>query len=217
VRSRRRRDEPERRVPDVSAQEDLAVLRAHGVDLDSTVIDIGAGTGRFVVAIAPHARRVVAVDVSRPMLAQLRERAAEAGLTNGVVEVVEAGLLSYEHSGPPVDAVHTRNALHQLPDAFKPIALDRIAHMLRIGGSSGSEIVYDTTPDPFDELLDAWFAGAADDPAEGYTRADLAEHVRTEFGTFTWLLEPMLDAAGFDVVDRDVRRGVDADYTCLCR
>jgi ubiquinone/menaquinone biosynthesis C-methylase UbiE len=211
-------DRKQGHVPDVSAQEDLAVLRASGVGRDSTVLDLAAGTGRFAVAIAPHVRRVVAVDVSHPMLARLRERAAEAGVPDGAVEVVEAGLLGYEHSGPRVDAVHTRNALHQLPDAFKAVALHRIAEILRPGGVLRlRDLVYDTTPGRFEEFLDGWFADAVDDPAEGYTAADLAEHVRTEFSTFTWLLEPMLDAAGFDVVDRDVRRRVYAAYTCLRR
>jgi len=55
------------------------------------------------------------------------------------------------------------------------------------------------------------------DHAQGYTAAHLAEHVRTEYSTFTWLLEPMLAAAGFEVVDRDVRGGIYATYTCLRR
>lgn len=205
-------------APDVAAREDLAVLREHGIGGDSTVIDLGAGTGRFAVVMAPHVWQVVAVDVSGPMLARLRERADQAALPEDAIETVEAGLLSYEHSGAPVDAVHTRNALHQLPDAFKAIALHRIAQLLRPGGVLRlRDLVYDTTPQRFQDLLDGWFADAVDDPAEGYTAADLAEHVRSEFSTFTWLLEPMLDAAGFDVVDRDIRRSVYAAYTCLRR
>lgn len=202
-------------VPDVAAAEDLQVLQAHGVDRTSTVVDLGAGTGRFVVTVAPHVARVVAVDVSAPMLGRLEHRVADAGLT-AEVSVVQAGLLSYEHGGAPADAVHCRNVLHQLPDAFKAIALARIARMLRPNGVLRlRDLVYDTTPDRFEELLAAWFAGAAEDPSIGYTAADLAEHVRTEHSTFTWLLEPMLEAAGFEIVDRSVGRGVYAAYTCL--
>lgn len=205
-------------TPDVAAAEDLAVLRAHGVGGDATVVDLGAGTGRFAVAIAPYVRRVLAVDVSPAMVERLRERVAAAGLSNDTVEVVEAGLLTYRHDGRPADAVHTRNALHQLPDAFKAVAIHRIAQLLRPGGVLRlRDLVYDTTPDGFEALLEGWFAGAVDDPAEGYTRADLAEHIRTEFSTFTWLLEPMLRTAGFDILDRDIRRGVYAAYTCVRR
>ena len=45
--------------------DDVATLQAFGVGLASTVVDLGAGTGAFARAIAPHVARVVAVDVSR--------------------------------------------------------------------------------------------------------------------------------------------------------
>ncbi len=35
------------------------------------------------------------------------------------IECVRAEFLSCEHSGPPADAVFTRNAVHQLPDFWK--------------------------------------------------------------------------------------------------
>jgi hypothetical protein len=43
-------------------------------------------------------------------------------------------VLSYQHTGSPADAVFTRNALHQVPDFWKALALDRIAQLLRPGG-----------------------------------------------------------------------------------
>jgi SAM-dependent methyltransferase len=202
-------------VPDEHAAEDVSVLRSHGVDAGSTVVDLGAGTGRFVAAIAPHVARVIAVDVSAPMLERLEQRVGEVDRGADVV-AVRAGLLTYEHRFGPVDAVHTRNVLHQLPDAFKALALHRIARLLRPGGVLRlRDLVFDTTPDRFAEHLDSWFAGAAEDPALGYTPEDLATHVRTEHSTFTWLLEPMLQATGFEIVHRSIRRGAYAAYTCL--
>jgi SAM-dependent methyltransferase len=50
---------------------DVAALRGRGVDGRSTIIDMGCGTGVFTLAIAPHCRRVIAVDVSQPMLDRL--------------------------------------------------------------------------------------------------------------------------------------------------
>jgi len=204
-------------APDAAAAEDLAILRAHGVGEESTVVDLGAGTGRFVAAVAPHVARVIAVDVSPPMLERLQQRLDQIDIT-GEVTAVRAGLLTYEHRGGPVDAVHSRNVLHQVPDAFKAVALHRVARMLRPGGVLRlRDLVYDTTPGRLEEHLRTWFAGAADDPASGYTAADLAGHVRSEHSTFTWLLEPMLEVAGFAIVDRTVHRGVYAAYTCIRR
>jgi hypothetical protein len=67
------------------------------------------------------------------MLEVLRHRAAAAGVAN--LACVQAGFLSYQHPGPPADRVYTRNALHQLPDFWKAVALDRIGRMLRPQGS----------------------------------------------------------------------------------
>jgi SAM-dependent methyltransferase len=194
--------------------EDLAVLRAHGIGADATVVDLGSGTGRFALAAAPLVHRVVAVDVSPAMLAVLRERVAEAGLGN--VECVRAGFLSYEHAGAPADAVYTRNALHQLPDFWKVLALERIASLLRPRGVLRlHDLIFDFEPAEAGAVLDGWLDAAAADPSRGYTREDFAEHLRTEFSTFRWLLEPMLAAAGFTIATAGFDRSVYGAYTCV--
>ncbi len=194
--------------------EDLAVLREHGIGQAATVVDLGTGTGRFALAAAPLVRRVVAVDVSPAMLAVLRQRVTEARLGN--VECVRAGFLSYEHTGAPADAVYTRNALQQLPDFWKAIALDRIANLLRPGGVLRlRDLIFDFQPGEAGAVLDGWLDDAVADPARGYTRADFAEHLRTEFSTFRWLLEPMLAATGFTVVTADFDGSIYGAYTCV--
>ncbi len=190
---------------------DVAVLRERGV---RTVVDLGTGTGRFALAAARAFDHVTAVDVSPAMLASLRGRAAAEGLSN--LDVVQAGFLTYD--GPAVDAVHTRNALHQLPDFFKALALHRIADLLRPGGVLRlRDLIYDFAPSEAEAVFEGWFAGAATDPALGYTAADYAEHIRTEHSTFRWLLEPLLDAAGFDIVDAEFERRLYGAYTCVKR
>lgn len=191
---------------------DIAILAAHGLGADATVVDLGAGTGQFALAAAAVFGRVIAVDVSAVMLDRLRDRAREA--PNLVC--VQAGFLGYEHTGAPADAVHTRNALHHLPDFWKAIALTRIAAMLRPGGVLRlHDLVYDFAPSEAPAAVERWLDGAAASAADGYTRADLAEHVRTEHSTYRWLLEPMLAAAGFEVVTAEYAGRVYAAYTCV--
>ena len=63
--------------------DDPLFVRLRGaVTTASTVLDVGAGTGRHTLALAPHVARVTAVDPSAAMLALLREDAAHNGLTN---------------------------------------------------------------------------------------------------------------------------------------
>jgi hypothetical protein len=132
------------------------------------------------------------------------------------IECVRAGFLTYEHAGPAPDAVFTRNALHQLPDFWKALALHRIAGLLCPGGLLRlRDLIFDFQPGRAAAVLDAWLGGAAEDPAAGYTRDDFAEHLRAEFSTFRWLLEPMLAAVGFTIVTADFDGPVYGAYTCV--
>ncbi len=193
--------------------DDVRAVLGHGLSAASTVIDIGAGTGRFAIEIARHCARVTAVDISPAMVAALRRRVAEAEVGNMIV--VEGGWLSYEHVDDPVDFVFTRNALHQLPDFWKGIALERVATMLAPGGILRlRDLVFDFEPKDATERIAAWFSGAVDDSAKGWTADELSAHVRLEHSTYTWLFEPLLERAGFEILEREVVRGVYAAYTC---
>jgi SAM-dependent methyltransferase len=173
---------------------DVELLRGLGLGPGTTLVDLGAGTGLLAAAVAPHCGRVVAVDPSPAML--------EAARARGTFECVGAGFLSYEHRGEAPSMVYSRNALHHLPDFWKTIALGRIAQMLAPGGTLVlRDIVYSFEPDEADAVLEAWFAGAPTDPKDGWTRTELEAHVRDEHSTFSWLLEPTLERAGFAVAD----------------
>jgi SAM-dependent methyltransferase len=181
-------------------------------------VDLGAGTGQFAIPAARRFGHVTAVDVSPAMLAALRRKADAAGIAGANLDCVTAGFLGYAHAGPPADGVYSRNALHQIPDFWKGLALHKIAAMLRPGGVLRlRDLIYDFEPGEAGEVFADWFAGAAADPAQGYTAADYAEHIRTEFGTYRWLLEPMLAVTGFDIVSVEFERRLYGAYTCVKR
>lgn len=199
--------------PDPAA--DIEVFTAHGLGPRSVVVDLGTGTGQFALPAARHFGKVIAVDVSAAMLAAVREKAAAISAPLPNLEYARGGFLSYSPAGP-TDGVYTRHALHQIPDFWKALALVRIAAMLRPGGVLRMrDLVYDFGPGEADGIFAGWLAAAAADPAAGYTAADYAEHIRTEHSTFRWLLEPMLVAAGFEIVDASYERRLYAAYTCV--
>ena len=187
---------------DAGAAEEVALLQAAGaLGPESTVVELGTGTGQFAVAAAQVCRRVVAVDVSPVMLARLREKLDRGEASN--VETVDAGFLTYEHTGAAADVVYSRFALHHLPDFWQAIALRRMAEMLRPGGVLRlSDVVYSFEPADAERCIEAWITDLMTTDVEaGWTRAEIAEHVRDENSTFTWLLEPMIARAGFEIVD----------------
>ncbi len=204
------------RKEDAEAAAELTALRAFGVDEQSTVIDMGTGTGQFALAAAVAVRRVIAVDVSPVMLDHLRAKLRQLGVRN--VECVLAGFLTYEHRGERADVLYTRYALHHLPEFWKAVALIRIADMLRPGGILRLwDVVYGFDPAQTQTRLEQWMAETATATVgDGWTRAELEEHVRDEHSTFTWLLEPMLAKAGFAIEQRNYSEDqIFARYTCV--
>lgn len=196
-------------------EQDIARLRALGLNETHTLVDFGAGTGTLALAAAPFCRRVIAVDVSSAMLRSLEQKAHQLGIGN--VEVVLGGFLSYEHHGDPADFVYSRHALHHLPDFWKALALQRVAEILRPGGVLHlRDLIYSFDPSEAEEIFEKWLAGAAKSPDLGWTRQELETHIREEYSPFSWLLEPMLERAGFVIQEiyHDPSR-LYSEYICI--
>lgn len=93
----------------------------------ATVMDFGAGTGLVAAQIAPKVARVLAVDVSPAMLAQLAAKPA----LQGKVETVCQDILSAP-LGRQVDVVVSAMAAHHVQDTAGLFAA--LAAHLRPGG-----------------------------------------------------------------------------------
>ena len=109
----------------------VALLRLEGGE---TVVDYGAGTGVYTVAVAqalPHGR-VIAVEALPTLADKLRERAAAVP---GALERLEI-ILTEDNAVPAADGAADRivmvDVLHHLYD--QPAALSEIARLLRPGG-----------------------------------------------------------------------------------
>lgn len=100
------------------------ILTAINMKQEQTLLEIGCGTGEFTIAAARRCSKVIAADVSMPMLEFARQKAKKRNVKN--IEFYNAGFLTYEHSGEPADAIVSQLVLHHLPDFWKLIALRRV-------------------------------------------------------------------------------------------
>lgn len=196
--------------------DEVAILRELGLSKSDTVVDFGTGTGEFPLAVAPFCGRVVGVDVSPTMLDVAREKLAESSVENGEdVEFVESGLLRYDHDGDLAAAVFSKNVLHHLPDFWKVEALKRIHDTLEPGGIFRlRDLVYSFDPAASHEEIASWLDGMRDTL---FTESELHRHFSEEHSTYDFLMERMLDEAGFEVLEATYRRGFYAAYTCRKR
>ena len=189
---------------------EIEYMLDHGVSDTDTVVDLGTGTGVFPLAAASHCGRVVAVDVSETMVAVVRDRADERGVEN--LEVVHDGFVSYDHEGEPASYVFSKNALHHLPDFWKVEALKNVGAILEPGGIFRlRDLVYSFDPAESHEAIEDWLAEM--EPT-AFTDEELRNHFREEFSTYDFLLEPMLEATGFEILETSYSRGFYAAYTC---
>jgi ubiquinone/menaquinone biosynthesis C-methylase UbiE len=108
------------------------VLMALGLRDGDVVADIGAGSGYFALRFARHvgAGKVLAVDVSQPMLDELTKRAAAAKLTNVTPVLARHDDPTLPSGG--VNVVFTCDTWHHIEQ--RPAYLAKVRQALAPGG-----------------------------------------------------------------------------------
>jgi 2-polyprenyl-3-methyl-5-hydroxy-6-metoxy-1,4-benzoquinol methylase len=71
-----------RATRDTITGDPLFLMLREEVTPQTTVLDVGAGTGRFSLALAPQAKHVTAIEPNATMLSYLRDDVNTRGLTN---------------------------------------------------------------------------------------------------------------------------------------
>ena len=82
--------EDQARFDEMLAPFATAVLDAAGLGADTTVIDLGCGTGALTLAAAARAGHATGLDISVPMIDAARRRAEREGVTNARFDVCDA-------------------------------------------------------------------------------------------------------------------------------
>jgi len=178
---------------------------------DKVVIDLGCGTGATAVFAARLFKAVYAVDVSDAMIKEASKK-LDDDVRN--VRFINAGFLSYKHDGAPADLVITKAALHHLPDFWKQIALLRMNKMLKKEGTLYlHDVIFQFDPRRYAEEIDAWITGFAEVAGEAF-RAEVEAHIRDEFSTFGWIMNGMIERAGFVVEKVRSDDQFMAEYAC---
>lgn len=209
-----RYDEMHQRFRDYEKNSD-AIIKLLELDSNSTVIDMGAGTGAFTLYAAKNCRKVYAVDVSPAMLNYCRKKCEKVGLSN--VSHSQGGFLTYDHEAEPADAMVSIFSLHHLPDFWKLVGLKRAAGMLKAGGRFFLfDIVFPSADKYLDGKLDAWVRSIAE--RSGHELAAEAKiHIREEYSTYDWVMEGLLRRAGFEIKSAEYGDGFQATYVCTKR
>lgn len=192
------------------AQETEHILEALGVTPESTILEIGTGTGEFAIRAAARCAKVYAVDISEMMLDYARQKAEARGVSN--IEFKRAGFLTFERE--PVDAVVTQLALHHLPDYWKAVALRRIHDALRDGGRLFlRDVVFPGDVRNHEDRFREWIASAQAKAGDTIGR-EIEAHIRDEYSTLDWIMEGLLKTSRFSIISADGSKGLFTTYVC---
>lgn len=192
-------------------EESNAVLDKLGIGKDDVVIDFGSGTGVFAIQAARRHARVFAVDVSEAMIDYAKAKALSAGVST--IAFIHGGFLTYEHEYRAADAIVTTFAFHHLPDFWKGIALNRMHGMLKPGGQL---YIHDAILEVRNAIaniaaLVEKLAAAGGD----FLREDTEGHFREEYSTYDWIMDGLLQRAGFAIKSKTIQDGVIGTYYCV--
>jgi len=192
--------------------ENEETLRMLAPPADGVMMELGAGTCELSLMAARRCRHAHAVDVSAAMLAVGRRKAEKAGVEN--ITFHAAGFLSFDLPPGSVDAAASHIALHHLPDFWKFAGLRRVARALRPGGLFLlKDVVFSldgAEPEAWAEKAVEAFGRAAN-PEFGRR---FANHIKREYSTLDWIMQGLLERAGFRIVEQDRPSPILRRYVC---
>jgi len=188
------------------------IIRRLSLGSDSTVIDLGAGTGAFALHAAKRCRTIYAIDISAAMIEYCRQQATRDSLNN--IMFCHGGLLTYEHVAELADAAVCVAVLHHLPDFWKLAALARCCAMLKPGGRFFLfDIVFPSGEANLPQKIDEW-VGAVEAMADARLAHEAIIHARDEFSTYDWIMEGIIRRSGFRIDSAEYGKGFQTTYIC---
>lgn len=120
----------QRPVSDQATYEKKLEITRSYLTPDSEVLEIGCGTGSTALAHAPHAKHILATDISPGMISIAQGKAKDAGVAN--VRFETRAVDDHDISESRYDVIMAHNLLHLLAD--KEAAIKAAYRGLKPGG-----------------------------------------------------------------------------------
>lgn len=112
----------------------------------TTVVELGAGTGRLTRLLAPHVRQIIACDIAQPMLAVARQKLGEAGWRNWQILVCDNRAVGVrgETADLAIAGWSLGHSVGWYPDSWRQEIEQALAEMRRILRPGGTVIILET-------------------------------------------------------------------------
>lgn len=150
----------------------IAFVLAQALPLESPVLEIGTGKGRFLVQLAKHVRDITTVDISAEEQESARLNARYFKVEDWIKFVLQdAARLPWPNHN--FGAAVTMNAMHHIRN-FQPV----LEEMLRVVKPGGKLVFADFSPRGFQNMDRAHWAEGKTHPHETHSFCDLQRLLR---------------------------------------
>jgi ubiquinone/menaquinone biosynthesis C-methylase UbiE len=158
--------------PGVDRQVGAFIAHDAGLKTTDRVLEIGIGTGRIALPLAPHVGSISGIDISTQMMDRLRQK------QNGeVIYLAQGDALALPFPNASFDAIMITHVLHLVADV--PGVLHELARVLKPSGKLLHCRGHHPDVGRIDLLAQAAFVGGRDN-------SERHQHVNAQFGTLGW-------------------------------
>lgn len=188
------------------------MLRLIDLQPEEQVLEIGCGTGEFSIELSNYCREITALDISPGMIEFARDKARSRKRDN--IKFINGGFLTFDPAEKQFNVIVTQLVLHHLPDFWKLIALKNINSMLKPDGKLYlRDVIYSSDIDDFDAFFSQTLHNIPEE-AKDIMKDDYVHHIKEEFSTFDWVMEGLLEKAGFRIEESHYQDDFMASYLC---
>ena len=181
-----------------------------GIQSHHRILDIGAGTGAQTLELAPFCKDVVAIDVSGEMLSILEKKATDRNINN--IRTIKAGFLTFKDESETFDRIISKVVLHHLPDFWKLTALQNVRKYLKKEGLFYlSDVVLSFIPDDYEDEINFFLSTLEDQTDDDFVKDGIL-HFKEEFSTYDWILDSIIERAGFKIKEKIRDDNFQIDY-----
>jgi putative AdoMet-dependent methyltransferase len=181
-------------------KEALMLKELLSIKQNHRILDVGAGTGALSLELASFCRDIVAIDISTEMLSILKEKVINRNISN--IKTVKAGFLTFQGELESFDFIISNAVLHHLPDFWKLVALKNIRKYLKSDGIFLlSDVVFSFKPEDYETEFNSFLSKLENQTDDEFVK-DGVLHLKEEFSTYDWILDSIIERAGFKIKEK---------------
>jgi cyclopropane fatty-acyl-phospholipid synthase-like methyltransferase len=106
----------------------------------ANVLDFGCGTGRLLIPFSDHAKKVVGIDISQPMIDEAEKNLAIRNINN--VDLIKSTDISDLNLSVCFDLVHSYIVLQHIPTEKGYTIIDKLISIVCKGGYGALHLTY---------------------------------------------------------------------------